>query len=67
MIILNNIMELSEKKILCVQKQMQFEIETFINSNLEAMYKGLDELKLTFEREIKSMEGKFFLLILIFF
>ena len=57
MIILNNIMELSEKKLLCVQRQMQYEIETFINSNLVTMYKGLDELKLTFEREIKLMEG----------
>lgn len=59
MIILNNIMELSEKKLLCVQKQMQFEIEAFINGNLEEMYKSIDELKLTFEKEIKVMEGKY--------
>jgi hypothetical protein len=56
--ILNNIMDLSEKKIICVQKQMQLEIEAFINSNLEEMYKNLDELKITFEKEIKHMEGK---------
>ena len=31
--------------------------QTFINANLEEMYKNLDELKLTFEKEIKIMEG----------
>lgn len=56
--ILNNIMELSEKKIVCIQRQMQLELEAFINSNLEEMYKNLDELKETFEKEIKHMEGK---------
>ena len=57
MMILNNLMNLSEKKILCVQNKMQLEMETFINANLEEMYKNLDELKLTFEKEIKIMEG----------
>ena len=57
--ILNNIVELSEKKMQCVQRQMQGEIEIFMNSNLEEMYKGMEELRASFEREIKDMEGKF--------
>lgn len=55
--ILNNILELSEKKAICIQNQVQLEIETFINNNLNEMYKNLDELKQTFEKEIKLMEG----------
>lgn len=50
-------MELSEKKVLCVQKQMQYEIESFMNSNLKDMYKNLDELKQSYEKEIRLMEG----------
>jgi len=56
--ILNNIVELSEKKLLCVQKQVQSEIEIFINDNLNEMYKSMDELKLSFVAEIKDMEEK---------
>jgi hypothetical protein len=55
--ILNNIMELNEKKALCIQNQVQLEIESFINNNLKEMYKNLDELKQSYEKEIKLMEG----------
>ncbi len=50
-------MELNEKKALCIQNQVQLEIESFINNNLKEMYKNLDELKQSYEKEIKLMEG----------
>jgi len=56
MIILNNIRELSERKLQITQSHMQSEVECFINLNLEEMYKGISELKLSYECEIKQME-----------
>ena len=58
MLILNNIMELSEKKLLCVQRQVQLEVESFINRNLEDMYKNIEELKISYDKEMKTMIGK---------
>ena len=56
--IIKNIIELSEKKVLNNQLQMQKEIEDYIMKNMEEMYKGLEQLKISFEEEIKTMEGK---------
>ena len=55
--IIKNIIELSEKKVLNNQLQMQKEIEDYLTKNMEEMYKGLEQLKLSFEEEIKTMEG----------
>ncbi len=60
--ILNNILELNEKKALCIQNQVQLEIESFINNNLKEMYKNLDELKQSYEKEIKLMEGSYIIM-----
>jgi len=60
--ILNNILELNEKKALCIQNQVQLEIELFINNNLKEMYKNLDELKQSYEKEIKLMEGSYIIM-----
>jgi hypothetical protein len=56
--IIKNIIELSEKKVLNNQLIMQKEIEDYLTANMEEMYKGLEQLKLSFEEEIKTMEGK---------
>ena len=37
---------------------MQKEIEDYLTLNMEEMYKGLDQLKLSYEEEIRTMEGK---------
>jgi len=36
---------------------MQKEIENYMTNNMEEMYKALEQLKTSFEEEIKIMEG----------
>ena len=58
--IIKNIIDLSEKKALNNQSRMQKEIEDCLTRNMEEMYKGLAQLKVSFEEEIKEMEGIYY-------
>ncbi len=53
-------MELSEKKIKSTQIIMMKEIEDFIEKNMAEMHKALDELRISFEDEIKSVDEEVF-------
>jgi hypothetical protein len=55
--ILKGIMELSEKKVKSTQALMMKEIEDFIEKNMDEMHKALEELRISFEDEIKSVDG----------
>ncbi len=50
-------MELSEKKVKSTQALMMKEIEDFIEKNMDEMHKALEELRISFEDEIKSVDG----------
>ena len=56
--ILKGIMELSENKLKTAQAIMTKEIEDFIEKNMDEMHKALEELRISFEEEIKSVDGK---------
>ena len=51
-------MELSEKKAKSIQSFMIREIDEFVEKNMIEMQKGLDELRISFEDEIKCVDGK---------
>ncbi len=55
--IIKNIIEYTEKKVFNNQLLMQKEIEDYMTNNMEEMYKALEQLKTSFEEEIKIMEG----------
>jgi hypothetical protein len=55
---MNSILQLSEKKIQSSQSLMMNEIVDFISKNMNEMHKALDELKLSYEEEIKSVDGR---------
>ena len=59
--ILDEILNLSSKMLMCDQKQKDLEIEDFINYNLVEMHKSIDVLKKSLKNEAKLMEGKNFL------
>lgn len=59
-------MELSEKKMKNTQIFMMKEIEDFIEKNMAEMHKALDELRVSFEDEIKCVDGKFILFFYLF-
>ena len=50
-------MELSEKKYKNAQSTMMKEIEDFIEKNMDEMNKALEELRISFEDEINSVDG----------
>jgi hypothetical protein len=54
-------MELSEKKAKSLQAIMMREIEEYIEKNMAEMHKSLEELRISFEDEIKSVDGKLIL------
>ncbi len=53
--ILQSICELSEKKLESNQAIMMKEIEDYIDKNMNEMHKALEELKFSFEEEIKGL------------
>lgn len=57
MLILNNILELTEKKHLILQQQMKEEMECFMKANMQSMLKAIEEAKQNCESEMKYMEG----------
>jgi hypothetical protein len=57
--IINHIMYLSERKVKSQQINMANEIEVFIEKNMMEMHKALEELRASFEEEIKSLDGIF--------
>jgi hypothetical protein len=56
--ILQSICELSEKKFESSQAVKMKEIEDYIDKNMKEMHKALDELKLSFEDEMRGL-GKY--------
>ena len=56
--IIKNIIDFTEKNVMNNQMIMQKEIEDYLTKNMEEMYKGLEQLRLSIEEEIKIMEGK---------
>ncbi len=53
--ILQSIFALSEKKLVSNQTIMMKDIEEYIDKNITEMHKALDELRLSFEDEIKGL------------
>ena len=51
-------MKLSEQRLKSNQAFMMNEISDFIDKNMKEMYIALDELKISFEEEIKNVDGK---------
>lgn len=51
-------MALSEQKVKNNQALMAKEIEDFIDKNMKQMYDALEELRASFEEEIRSIDGK---------
>jgi hypothetical protein len=50
-------LELSEKKAKSLQLIMMREIDDYVEKNIAEMNKSLDELRISFEDEIKSVDG----------
>ena len=55
--IIKNLIEFSENKEVNNQLQLQREIEDYLIKNTDDMYKGLEQLKVSFEEEIRQIEG----------
>lgn len=55
-------MELSEKKTKTYHDLMAKEIEDSIEKNMTEMNKALEELKISFEEEIISVDGIYYIL-----
>jgi hypothetical protein len=56
--IINNIIELTERKFKCSQKKTEEEILLFIDTNIINMHKAISNLQLNTLKEVKKMEGK---------
>jgi hypothetical protein len=54
-------MELSERKMQTTQVLMTREIEDFIERHVKETQDALDELRISFEMEIKNVDGMSFL------
>ena len=55
--IIKNLIEFSENKEVNNQLQLQREIEDYLIKNTDDMYRGLEQLKVLFEEEIRQIEG----------
>ena len=55
--IIKNLIEFSENKEVNNQLQLQREIEEYLIKNTDDMYRGLEQLKVSFEEEIRQIEG----------
>ena len=55
--IIKNLIEFSENKEVNNQLQLQREIEDYLIKNTDDMYRGLEQLKVSFEEEIRQIEG----------
>ena len=55
--LLDDIVDLTHRLFLCEQKQMEREIECFIEKNLQEMHASIKELKDSICKEAKEMEG----------
>ncbi len=55
--LLDDIVDLTHRLLLCEQKQMEREIECFIEKNLQEMHASIKELKDSICKEAKEMEG----------
>ena len=55
--IIKNLIEFSENKEVNNQLQLQREIEDYLIKNTDDMFKGLEQLKVSFEEEIRQIEG----------
>lgn len=56
--ILKDIIALSEHTVKSNQLNMTNEIENYIENNMKEMFGALEELRLSFDDEIKSVDGK---------
>lgn len=57
--VLDEIVELTHKLFICEQKQMEKEIESFIDKNIKGMHSSIKELRESITKEAKEMEGIF--------